>query len=67
MMKLTLLTTILLINLSFIFAQENKEITLLESRSKTQLYYVELNAAGGRYLKWGVTWIGQAQGIRQKH
>src|SRR5262245_64562195 len=52
-MKRTLLTTIFLINLYILFGQENKEATLLETKGKAQLYYVELNATGGSVFEMG--------------
>ena len=53
MMKHALLTTIFLFSLSLIFGQENKETTLLETKGKSQLYYVELSAAGGGVYEMG--------------
>ena len=53
MKKYAIVTTISFLNFSLLFGQENKESILLETKGKTQLYYVELNTAGGSVFEMG--------------
>jgi len=50
-MKYILTASILLLNLAFVFGQRTKEGIFLETKSKTRLYYVELNNSDGKVFE----------------
>ena len=52
-MKYILTTLILLLNFPVVSGQSNNEIVFLETKSKTRLYYVELNGSDGKVYEMG--------------